>query len=104
MARCLLDSAEIPYAVTSDYVEDLFGWGRLGSTHNFATGPAEVVVNRNDAETARELLSDLAGYLPPWRPLWLRWFARVNLLLSVVVIVQPIISWFHRMPRHIHLH
>lgn len=105
LARCLLDSEGIPYAVTSDFVEDLIGgWGRLGLTHNFVTGPAEVVVNRSDAETARDLLLDLAGYIPPWRPQWLRWYARINLLLWLVVLVQPTMSWFAKVPKHIHLH
>jgi hypothetical protein len=104
LARCLLDAEGIPYAVTSDLIQDLIGGlGRIGSTHNFITGPAEVVVNRGDVETARELLSDLVGYIPPWRPQWLRWYARISLLLSLAQMVLGCATWFVGIPKHIHL-
>ena len=58
--------------VRGDLVQDLFGWGRLGSAYSFPIGPVQVWCRREDAEFARELLGDIASYTTPARPLWLR--------------------------------
>lgn len=59
LAKSLLESEEIEYLVRSENVQDLFGWGRVGSNFNVVSGPAEFVVREEDAERARTLLEDL---------------------------------------------
>ena len=59
LAKSLLESEAIEYLVRSENVQDLFGWGRVGSNFNVVSGPAEFVVREEDAERARTLLEDL---------------------------------------------
>lgn len=59
-ARSLLEADGIEYMVRADGLQDLVGWGRLGSGFNLITGPAEFVVREEDAQRARELLRDLS--------------------------------------------
>jgi len=82
LARSLLDSAQIPYAVTSDLADDLFGWGRLGTAYNFVTGPARVFVSRRNADAAREILREIGKPTTPLRPVWLRVLVWLTLLTA----------------------
>ena len=59
IAKSLLQSAEIPYLVRGEGLQDLFGVGRVGSGFNIVTGPARLQVGADDADDARELLADL---------------------------------------------
>ena len=59
LARVCLDSADVKHWVRDDLVQDFFGLGTLGTACNYVTGPARVVVNREDAEVAVELLSGM---------------------------------------------
>ena len=58
VARSLLEAEKIDYFVRGDGLQDLFGYGRL-TTYSFVVGPAEFLVRSEDADRARELLSDL---------------------------------------------
>ncbi len=57
VAKSLLQSAEIPYVVEGDAIQDLFGIGRL--SFNPLVGPAAIRVASQDADDARTLLADL---------------------------------------------
>ena len=59
IAKSLLQSAEIPFVVQGEGVQDLFGVGRIGSGFNLVTGPARLRVGADDAADARELLAEL---------------------------------------------
>ena len=59
MAKSLLDDEGIEYLLRGEGLQDLFGWGRVGTGYNILTGPAEFVVRTDDAERARQLLHDL---------------------------------------------
>ncbi|HMK91426.1 MAG TPA: DUF2007 domain-containing protein [Thermoleophilia bacterium] len=61
VATSLLRSADIPFLVQGEGVQDLFGVGRIGSGFNIVTGPARLQVGADDAADARELLADLIG-------------------------------------------
>lgn len=92
LARSVLDSAGIRYEVSTDLVEDFFGWGRLGSRFNFVTGPAKLRVNREDEEVARGLIGDME-IGRPWLPWGLRLAAAVILFLTACSIVLGILGY-----------
>jgi len=92
LARSLLDSAQIPYAITSDLAGDLFGWGRLGAAYNYVTGPARVLVNRDDADAARDILRDVSEPVSPAKPLWLLALVWIVLLGTAAQIVYAAVS------------
>lgn len=59
VARSLLTGAGIEHETTGDAIQDLFALGRLGAGFNPVTGAAKILVHEDDAEAARELLSEL---------------------------------------------
>lgn len=59
LAQSLLDAENIEYMLRGEALQDLFGWGRLGSGYNPIVGPAEFWVRADDAERAAEVLKDL---------------------------------------------
>ena len=59
IAKSLLQSAQIPFLVQGEGVQDLFGVGRIGSGFSLVTGPARLQVGADDAADARRLLADL---------------------------------------------
>jgi len=59
MAKSVLEKAEIKYIVKNEGVQDLFGVGRIGIGYNPIVGPAEIQVDKNDEQTAKDLLKDL---------------------------------------------
>ena len=58
LAKSLLEEADIPYFAKGEGVQDLFGVGRIGA-FNIVTGPIQLLVPADDADSARELLKDL---------------------------------------------
>ena len=58
IAKSLLQSAQIPFVVEGDAIQDLFGIGRMGA-YNPITGPAALKVAPQDAGDARAVLADL---------------------------------------------
>ena len=58
IAKSLLQANGITFAVSGEILQDLVGGGRIGGA-NVLTGPARLGVAEEDAEKARELLSDL---------------------------------------------
>jgi len=53
----VLEQAKIPYLAKGEQIQDLFGFGRLVAV-NPITGPVEIYVSADHAETARELLAE----------------------------------------------
>jgi len=89
LAQLLLESAGLRYLVTSDFAQDIFTIGRIGTGWNLAAGPPTIWVSRHDVYAAQEILSDLADYRPSPIPLFIRAMAVVIIvtdLLSVIVI------------------
>lgn len=59
VARSLLESEGIDFLVRGEGLQDLFGWDRLLTPFNYAVGPVEFAVRKDEAERARELLQGL---------------------------------------------
>ena len=59
IAKSLLEEADIPYFAKGEGVQDLFGWGRMGTGFSIIAGPMALQVPADAAEEARELLKDL---------------------------------------------
>ena len=60
VVESVLDSAGIEFLAKGEEVQDLFGFGRLGTNYSFVAGPVEFLVREEDAATARELLEQIA--------------------------------------------
>lgn len=58
LVESLLLEGRISYTKQGDRVQDLFGIGRLGG-FNILTGPARVLVAKDDAEAAEEIIRAL---------------------------------------------
>ena len=61
----VLDDAQIEYGTSSENLQDLFGWGRLGAGYNYVIGPVKFFVAAEDEEEARALLATLHADVPP---------------------------------------
>ena len=59
VAKSILDEAEIKYLVKGEGLQNLFGVGVMGTGFNLITGPIEIQVLPEDAETAQEILKDI---------------------------------------------
>jgi len=55
----VLQQSGLEFFISGDRVQDLFGWGRIGTGFNVITGPPVVHVRARDVEEARELLRDV---------------------------------------------
>lgn len=64
IAKSILMSAGIEFAVRGEEVQDLFGAGRFPFGANLVMGPVELLVAEKDARDARELLAGLASSEP----------------------------------------
>ncbi len=64
VVESILGGAGIEFLAKGEEVQDLFGFGRLGTNYSFVAGPVEFLVREADAATARELLQALAEPLP----------------------------------------
>jgi hypothetical protein len=56
VARSVLQSAGIPSIARNERLQNLFGWGSIGTGYSVAMGPIRIQVRREDEEVARELL------------------------------------------------
>ena len=56
VAKSLLESAGIPCVARNERLQNLFGWGSIGTGFNAAMGPIRLQVLRENEEVARELL------------------------------------------------
>jgi len=56
VARSVLEAANIPCIARNEKLQNLFGWGSIGTGYNVAMGPIRLQVLREDEEVARELL------------------------------------------------
>lgn len=59
IAKSLLEDADIPFFAKGEGVQDLFGWGRLGTGFSIVTGPIALQVPASKADEALALLKDL---------------------------------------------
>ena len=56
VAKSILDGAGIPCIARNERLQNLFGWGTIGTGYNIAMGPIRLQVLREDEEVAKELL------------------------------------------------
>ncbi len=56
VARSVLEDAGIPCIARNEGLQNLFGWGTVGTGYNVAMGPIRLQVLREDEETARQLV------------------------------------------------
>jgi len=56
VAKSIIESAEIPFFTKNEGVQELFGFGRVGTGFNIAAGPIEIQVPKEYAEEALTLL------------------------------------------------
>jgi hypothetical protein len=57
VAKSVLDGAGIPCIARNERLQNLFGWGTIGTGFNAAMGPIRVQVLREDEQVAKELLA-----------------------------------------------
>jgi hypothetical protein len=57
VAKSLLEGAGIPCIARGERLQNLFGWGTIGTGFNAAMGPIRLQVLKEDADTARKLLA-----------------------------------------------
>jgi len=62
IARSILDGAGIPYAARNQSLQNLFGWGAVGTGYNVVIGPVRLQVPLDCEEEARALLTEV----PAW--------------------------------------
>ena len=58
--KSVLESEGIPCVVHGEYLQDLFGLGRMSGAYNPIVGPAQLLVRRSDVDRAKELLAGIA--------------------------------------------
>ena len=56
VAESILKGAGIPFIARNQRLQNLFGWGTIGTGYSVAMGPVRLQVLKEDAETAKELL------------------------------------------------
>ena len=61
----LFVDAGIEFSTTSENLQDLFAWGRVGSGYNYAIGPIMFYVRAEDESDARALIATLDEVAPP---------------------------------------
>jgi len=59
VAGSILDGAGIPYIARNDRLQNLFGWGSIGTGFNLAMGMVRVQVSPDREQEARTLLTEL---------------------------------------------
>ena len=64
VAKSILMSAETPFWVRGEGIQDLFGWGRFPVGTNVFVGPIEILVCEHDAADSRAMLANLASCEP----------------------------------------
>jgi hypothetical protein len=68
VARALLEDAGIPAVIQGAGLQDFLGYGRFGSGYNAIAGPVRVMVRKEDAEQAADVLAAMDG--PEAPPGW----------------------------------
>ena len=63
VAKSVLDAAGIPSIARNERLQNLFGWGAVGTGFNAAMGPIRLQVLEEDEVVAKELLTALP--VPP---------------------------------------
>jgi Putative prokaryotic signal transducing protein len=63
VARSMLGDAGIPCIARNERLQNLFGWGAIGTGYNVAMGLIRLQVLREDEATARELLATAPTFL-----------------------------------------
>ena len=58
VAKSILEAAAIPFFTKNEGVQELFGFGRVGTGFNIAAGPIEIQVPKEYAEEALVLLEN----------------------------------------------
>jgi len=61
VAKSILDEAGIEYFIRGENIQDLFGWGRIGSGYNLIVGPVQLQVLRSSENEAKSLLNELSN-------------------------------------------
>ena len=61
VAKSLLDDANIKYFAKGEGLQNLFGFGTLGTGFNPIVGPIELQVEEHQAEEAKTILTGLEG-------------------------------------------
>ena len=56
VAQSVLKGAGVPSIARNERLQNLFGWGSIGTGYSVAMGPIRIQVLREDEEVARELL------------------------------------------------
>jgi hypothetical protein len=85
----MLEDADIPFHVKNAGVQDLFGWGRIGTGYNVLTGPMILQVEEHAKERALSIVdyyiakSDLAEETDPE----LKLLSNYNRLLNLSIIL-----------------
>jgi len=59
VVKSMLDEAKIKYLIEGEGVQDLIGFGVIGTGYNPITGPAVFKVLPEDVEYSKELLKDV---------------------------------------------
>jgi putative signal transducing protein len=62
VAESILQGAGIPFIARNERLQNLFGWGTIGTGYSVAMGPIRLQVLKEDAEIAKELL---VAHTPP---------------------------------------
>src|ERR1017187_6763951 len=58
VARSVLESAGIPCVARNERLQNLFGWGSIGTGFSVPMGPIRLQVSKEDEDVARELRSE----------------------------------------------
>ena len=64
VVESVLASAGIEYLAKGEEVQDLFGFGRMGTNYSYIAGPVEFMVREEDEAAAREALAGLETPIP----------------------------------------
>lgn len=64
VVESVLAGAGIEYFAKGEEVQDLFGFGRMGTNYSYVTQPVEFLVREEDEAAARAALEPLAEPLP----------------------------------------
>lgn len=59
VAKSILEDAGIKYFAKGEHLQNLFGWGRIGSGYNMIVGAVQLQVAKEDEETAMALLEKI---------------------------------------------
>ena len=59
IAKSILQSADVPFAVLNEGTQNLVGWGSFPAGFNIALGGVKIFVSRTDEEDARAMVRDL---------------------------------------------